>query len=73
VVEELLEAIERARQQPEDEQRRLARIILDELDDQEWEQSSALRVATAEAHAEIAGGDVMAYEDYVRTRRQRVR
>ena len=69
MVEELRRAIERAQEQPEEEQRRIAQLILEELEDQEWEASPELAAAIAEAHAEITAGDVMDYEDYVRQRR----
>lgn len=70
LVEELRHAVERAEQQPEDEQRRIAQLILDELEDQAWEQSSVLHTALAEARAQLAAGDLLDYEDYARSRRQ---
>jgi len=73
MVEELRHAFERAQQQPEEEQRHIARLVLEELEDQEWEQSPELRAAIEETHAEIAAGDVMDYEDYARQRRERRR
>jgi predicted transcriptional regulator len=72
MVEELRYAIERAQQQPEEQQRHIAQAMVDELEDQEWEFSSALRAALAEAHAEFAAGEVMDYEDYAQ-QRQRLR
>ena len=68
MVEELRYAIERAQQQPEEQQRHIAQAMVDELEDQEWEHSSTLRAALAEAQAEFAAGDVMDYEDYAQQR-----
>lgn len=71
MVEELRRAVERAEQQPEAEQRRIARLIVDELEDQAWEQSPELHRTLAEARAQFAAGDALDYEDYARERRQR--
>jgi hypothetical protein len=69
MVEELRQAFERAQQEPEAEQPHIARLVIEELEDQQWEESPELRRAFAEAHAEIAAGDVLDYEDYARKRR----
>jgi hypothetical protein len=71
MIDELQRAIDLAQQQPEDEQRRIARLILEELEDSRWEASDELAAAVAEAHAEVANGDVMDFEDYDRARRAR--
>ena len=71
MVEELRHAFERAQQQPDEEQPHIARLVLQALEDQEWEQSPELRAAIEAAHAEIAAGDVMDYEDYARQRWER--
>jgi hypothetical protein len=73
MLDELQRAMELAQQQPEDEQRRIAQLILEELEDREWEESAELAAATAEAHAELANGDVMDFEEYDRARNARER
>lgn len=71
MIDQLRQAIDLAAQQLEDEQRQIARIILDELADRAWEQSPELAAAVAEAYAEVARGDVMDFEDYDQQRRSR--
>ncbi len=71
MIDELQRAMELAQQQPEDEQRRIAQLILEELEDREWEESAELAAAVAEAHSEAANGDAMDFEDYDRARRAR--
>ena len=66
MVEELRQAFERAQQEPDAEQRPIARLVIEEVEDQQWEASPQRQRAFAEAHAEIAAGDVMDYEDYAR-------
>lgn len=69
MIDELQHAMELAQQQSEDEQRHIAQLILEELEDSQWEASDELAAATAEAHAEVARGEVMDFEDYDRARR----
>lgn len=71
MIDELQRAMELATQQSEEEQRHIAALILQELEDSQWEASDELAAATAEAHAEVANGDVMDFEDYDRMRRAR--
>lgn len=73
MVEELRQAFERAQQEPEAEQRHIARLVIEALEDQQWEASPELQRAFAEANAKIAAGDVMDYEDCARNRRERLR
>jgi hypothetical protein len=71
MIDELQRAMELATQQSEEEQRHIAALILQELEDSQWEASDELAAATAEAHAEVARGEVMEFEDYDRARRAR--
>lgn len=71
MIDELQRAMELATQQSEEEQRHIAALILQELEDSQWEASDELAAATAEAHAEVARGEVMEFEDYDRMRRAR--
>jgi hypothetical protein len=71
MIDELQRAMELAQQQSEDEQRHIAALILEELEDSQWEASDELAAAIAEVHAEVADGDVMDFEDYDRARRAR--
>jgi hypothetical protein len=68
MIDELQRAMELAQQQSEDEQRHIAALILEELEDSQWEASDELAAAIAEVHAEVADGDVMDFEDYDRAR-----
>ena len=70
MVEELRFAVERVQQCTEEEQRHIAQLILEELEDQEWEASPELSSAIAEIHTEIAAGDILDYEEYARRRRR---
>lgn len=73
MVDELQHAIELARRQSEEEQRQIAQLIFDELEDHAWEESPELAAAIAEARAEIARGEVMDFEDYDHARRRAAR
>lgn len=71
MIDELRRAMELAQQQSEDEQRHIAQLILEELEDREWEESAELEAAVAEAHNEAANGDVMDFAEYDQSTRAR--
>ncbi|HEU5437730.1 MAG TPA: hypothetical protein VFU88_00460 [Ktedonobacterales bacterium] len=69
MVDELRRAFELAQQCPDEEQRRIAQMVLEELEDQQWEESPAVRAAIEEARAQIAAGDYVTLDELDRMRR----
>jgi hypothetical protein len=70
MVDELRRAFELAQQCSGEEQRRLAQLVLDELEDQRWEESPDVRAAIEEARAQIAAGDYVTLDELDRLRRE---
>ena len=64
MIAELQRAIELAQQQPEEEQRQIAALILEELADRAWEASPELAIAIAEAHEQVTQGEVVGFQEY---------
>ncbi len=65
VVEELRQAIEQVEHQPEDVQRRIAQLITEQLEEQEWDELVAspasqrfLAQLSASIDAQVAAGEV---------------
>ena len=71
MIDELQHVMELAQQQPEEEQRQIAQLILEELADRAWETSPEFVAAMTEAHEEIARGEVLDFEAYDRARQVR--
>lgn len=72
--EELRQVFERAMQQPEEVQQRIAEVIrleLEEEDADEWVPTPEERAAIEASDAEYAAGLGRPYEDYVRERAAR--
>lgn len=63
MVDELRRAFELAQQQPDEEQRRIAQLVLEELEDQEVEPSVELRAALEASRAELAADDSITLEE----------
>ncbi|MFI5274073.1 MAG: hypothetical protein ACHQ4H_13650 [Ktedonobacterales bacterium] len=71
MVDELRRAFELAQQQPDDEQRQIAQLVLDAMEEREWEVSPELRAAIEASRAEIAAGEYITLDELDRQRRER--
>ena len=73
MVNELRDAFELARQQPEEVQRYIAELIASELSSDEIEVTPELAAELATAQTEIAAGEVRDFEAYWHERNERER
>ena len=70
MIDELLHAFELAQQQDEEMQRYIAKLVMQELTEDELEVSPELAAELQAAHNEIAVGDVRDYEVFQREHRE---
>jgi hypothetical protein len=69
ITPQFLQAIKLVSELPKEQQNELAQLLLEEIADLEWEDSSELRAAIDEAHAEYAAGNYITLEEYNQQRK----